>query len=297
MNILNFGSCNIDYVYSLQHFVSAGETVSAEKLTEHAGGKGLNQSIAAALAGAKIFHAGNIGRDGLALKELLENKGVNTKFLNVTDERTGHAIIQLDESGENCIIVHSGANGLIDKSQIDDIIEYFGTDDICMLQNETPCVDYIIRSARKKRMTVVWNPSPINNKIDKENILLCNYVILNKTEGLELTGVNTAGMILNKLTEEYPNTRFVLTLGDKGSIFGYGNNRIKQNAFKTNPIDTTGAGDTFAGYFVAGLSNGKSIQETLLYSSAAASIATETLGAANSIPSLITVEKRMQIKQ
>ncbi len=294
MKIINFGSCNIDHVYSLQHIVSPGETVSAEGLTEHSGGKGLNQSIAAAVAGGDVYHIGNIGKDGLFLKDLLDKSGVNTRLLNVDDERTGHAIIQLDESGENCIIVCQGANGLITEKQIDNAVNSFCAGDICMLQNEIPKTDYIINAAHKKGMTVIWNPSPFNDKINRESISLCDYVILNSTEGKELAGLDGADEILKQLTADYPNTGFVLTLGSKGSIFGRGESRINQEAFRAKPVDTTGAGDTFAGYFAAALSKGYEIKVAMTYASAAAAIATEALGAANSIPPLEKVQERIK---
>ena len=103
LKILNFGSCNIDYVYNVRKFVRAGETISALSTSEHPGGKGLNQAVAAARAGGNVFLAGNIGEDGLFLKELLESSGVDTKYLKINKARTGNAIIQIDKIGENCI--------------------------------------------------------------------------------------------------------------------------------------------------------------------------------------------------
>ena len=296
MKILNFGSCNIDYVYNVSEFVRAGETIAALSTSEHPGGKGLNQAVAAARAGGNVFFAGNIGEDGLFLKELLESSGVDAKYLRINKTRTGNAIIQIDENGENCIIVSAGANALLDKAYIKSVTADFARGDICMLQNETPCTDFIIKQAKACGMTVIWNPSPFNDKIDKKSVAFCDYILLNRSEGTELTEADIPDDILKRLTDTYPNTGFVLTLGDKGSIYRRGDVIIRQEAFKANPIDTTGAGDTFTGYFAAGLSSGKSIKETLLYSSAAAAMATETLGAANSIPPLIDVEKHIQTK-
>lgn len=293
MRILNFGSCNIDYVYKLEQFVSAGETVSAKELSEHSGGKGLNQSIAAARAGGAVYHAGNIGEEGLFLRELLNESGVNTDYLNVSDEKTGHAIIQIDKNGENCIIVYSGANGLLNERQINSVIADFEPGDICMLQNETPHTAEVIEAAYNAGLKVIWNPSPMNDAVDKSKLAMCSIVIVNMTEGEALTGKSSADGIIRAFSELYPKTQLVLTLGSSGSIYSFGNRRIKQAAFKAEPVDTTGAGDTFAGYFVACISRGDTVEEALRTASAAAAVSTERLGAANSIPTVSEVERRI----
>ena len=286
MKILNFGSCNIDYVYNVVEFVKAGETISALSTSEHPGGKGLNQAVAAARAGGNVFFAGNIGEDGLFLKKLLEDTGADTKYLKINKTRTGHAIIQIDKDRENCIIVSAGANALLDEAYIKSIIADFACGDICMLQNETPCTDYIIKQAKLRGMSVIWNPSPMNAKIKDNAIGMCDYIIVNKTEGKALTGKEEPEDILKALLKKYPHTKTVLTLGKDGSIYSDGENTVQQAAFKADPVDTTGAGDTFTGYFTAMISKGKTVGEALKMASAAAAIATEEQGAASSIPTL-----------
>lgn len=293
MKILNFGSCNIDYVYSVSHFVAAGETISSKTMSEHPGGKGLNQSVAAARAGGLIYHAGNIGKDGFALKQLLKSSGANVIYLNECDIKTGHAIIQHDESGENCIIVYSGANNMLTEEQVYSVIEQFDSGDICMLQNETPCTDYIIKTAHSKNMTVIWNPSPINEKINIESLQFCDYIIINKIEGQYLSGETNSKKIIEKLSKKYPKLKIVLTLGPEGCIYSDGKTVLCQKSYKADAVDTTGAGDTFTGYFAAALSNMNSPQYALCLASAAAAISTESLGAANSIPTLKTVLERI----
>ena len=297
MKILNFGSCNIDYVYKLERFVSAGETVSAKELSEHAGGKGLNQSIAAGRAGGEVYHAGNIGSDGLSLKKLLEDNGIHTEYLRIAPERTGHAIIQLDKNGENCIIVYSGANGLLNERQIDEILANFSAGDICMLQNETPCTSYVIEATHKAGLRVIWNPSPMNEAVDRDKLALCSCVLINQTEGQYLTGKNTPGEIIRRFAALYPQTELVLTLGSSGSIYSGGGRQIRQAAFRAEPVDTTGAGDTFTGYFAACLSKGETVEEALRVASAAAAVSTEQLGAANSIPTVARVNERLRTAQ
>lgn len=295
MKILNFGSCNIDYVYNVSEFVKAGETVSALSTSEHPGGKGLNQAVAAARAGGNVFFAGNIGEDGLFLKELLENSGVDTKYLKINKARTGNAIIQIDKDGENCIIVSAGANALLNEAYIKSVTADFVRGDICMLQNETPCTDFIIKQAKACGMTVIWNPSPINEKIMDSAIGMCDYIIANKTEGKALTGKEEPDDILKALFKKYPHTKTVLTLGKNGSIYSDGTDTVKQPSFKADPVDTTGAGDTFTGYFTAMISKGKTAAEALKTASAAAAIATEKQGAASSIPPIANVMDRIKV--
>lgn len=294
LKILNFGSCNIDYVYNVSKFVKAGETISALSTSEHSGGKGLNQAVAAARAGGSVFFAGNIGEDGLFLKELLEGSGANIKYLKINKTRTGNAIIQIDESGENCIIVSAGANALLDEAYIESVTADFACGDICMLQNETPCTDFIIKQAKACGMTVIWNPSPMNEKITDSAIGMCDYIIINKTEGRALTGKEEPADILKTLLKKYPHTKTVLTLGNNGSIYSDGENTVKQPSFNADPVDTTGAGDTFTGYFAAMISKKKTAAEALKIASAAAAIATEKQGAASSIPAIEETLKKLR---
>lgn len=296
MKILNFGSCNIDYVYNVVEFVKAGETISALSTSEHPGGKGLNQAVAAARAGGNVFFAGNIGEDGLFLKKLLEDTGADTKYLKINKTRTGNAIVQIDKDRENCIIVSAGANALLDEAYIKNIIADFACGDICMLQNETPCTDYIIKQAKLRGMSVIWNPSPMNEKIKDSAIKMSDYIIINKTEGKVLTGKEEPKDILKVLLKKYPHTKIVITLGKNGSIYSDGIDTVKQSAFRAEPVDTTGAGDTFTGYFAAMISKGTSIEETLKIASAAAAIATEKQGAASSIPMLKEVIEKTERK-
>lgn len=165
MKILNFGSCNVDYVYSMERIVAPGETLSASKMELFPGGKGLNQSVAVAKAGAKVYHAGIIGNDGDMLFDILHKNGVDTTYINRVDAKNGHAIIQVDESGENSIFVHKGTNGMITERFVDCVIENFEKGDIILLQNEINNLEYIIDKAYQKGMRIFFNPSPFNQKL------------------------------------------------------------------------------------------------------------------------------------
>lgn len=224
---------------------------------------------------------------------MLENSGADTKRLKINNTQTGNAIIQIDKNGENCIIVSAGANAWLDKKYIDSVLSDFACGDICMLQNEVPCNDYIIKQAKACEITVVLNPSPMNEKITDNAIGMCDYIIINKTEGNALTGKNDPENILKALLKKYPYTKTVLTLGENGSIYSDGTNTVKQPMFKAEPVDTTGSGDTFTGYFVAEISKGKHVAEALEIASAAAAISTEKEGAASSIPTMKSVFEKV----
>lgn len=148
MKILNFGSLNIDKTYSLQTIVEPGETVNSLKYEEFIGGKGLNQSIALASAGARVFHAGLVGaRDGGPLVKALEARGVDTSLIETRDQASGHAVIQVDEAGMNCIIVEGGTNQLVDQAYVDRVLENFTKGDMLVLQNEISNLAYIDRKS------------------------------------------------------------------------------------------------------------------------------------------------------
>ena len=165
MKILNFGSCNIDYVYSLDHIVRVGETENSDKMEIFAGGKGLNQSIAIARAGEKVCHAGCVGEDGDMLIELMRDSGVDTSCIKTVDSKNGHAIIQVSCAGENSIFLYPGSNAMVTREYIDAVLDGFSKGDLVLLQNEISNVDYIIRRAYEKKMQVMLNPSPFNEKL------------------------------------------------------------------------------------------------------------------------------------
>lgn len=150
MRVVNFGSLNIDYVYRVDHFVQPGETMSALSLQIQCGGKGLNQSVALARAGVETWHAGRIGPEGRFLKETLDRAGVHTRFVEETAGSTGHAIIQVDSTGQNSILLHDGANGRLTPDFVTAVLDQFSAGDTVLLQNETSCVEEIIRLAARR---------------------------------------------------------------------------------------------------------------------------------------------------
>ncbi len=284
MKILNFGSCNIDYVYSLNHVVCTGETEQTYSMNTFPGGKGLNQSIAMAKAGAEVYHAGCIGKDGKMLEKLMLDNGIDTSHLKTVEERTGHAVIQVTDDGDNAIFVYSGANSSITEDFIDSVLQDFGKGDIIVLQNEINNVDLIIKKAYEQGMCAVFNPSPCNTAINAVNLNFVKYLILNETEAALLTGCGEPELGLKYFKEKYPELKVVLTLGKNGALFGVGQTEIFQPAFCTKTVDTTAAGDTFTGYFTASIAAGKDYASALKLAAAAAAIAVSRKGAAPSIP-------------
>ncbi|MFE7065105.1 ribokinase [Sutcliffiella sp. NPDC057660] len=286
MKFLNFGSLNIDKVYTVPHFVTAGETLSSVNYAEYAGGKGLNQSIALAKSGASVYHAGKIGKDGLFLKKELDQAGVKVDGILEDGFVTGHAIIQVNESGENCILLFGGANREIEMEQVDRVLADFQVGDFLVLQNEINCGEYIIDAAHEKGITIALNPSPMNASIRKLDLTKIDYLILNELEGREITGRSEPGEILDHLLTTYNNLKVVLTLGTKGSIYRDAVQEFKQRIFEADVVDTTAAGDTFMGYFLCTVAKNGNIVEALEVASKAASVTVSRSGAAKSIPFL-----------
>ena len=295
MKVLNFGSLNIDYVYDVDNFVKKGETISSKTLNVFCGGKGLNQSVALARAGAEVYHAGMVGEDGKFLLDLLKEAGVNIDNVVIRDDiRTGNAIIQRDKSGDNCIILFSGANRSITKDYVDRVLSGFEKGDYIVLQNEISELPYIVENAHKIGMKIVLNPSPMDEKIRELNLDYVDYFLLNETEALKLSGMDEfdSKKCMKKLISRFENAGILITLGDKGSIYSDGKINVEQSAVKTEVVDTTAAGDTFTGYFVSGILTGKEMKTVIKEATVASSITVSRIGAAPSIPDMKEVKEK-----
>ena len=289
MKVLNFGSLNIDYVYSLDHFVQKGETISSDALHIFPGGKGLNQSVALGRAGVTVSHAGAVGKDGDFLLELLKESCVDTKYIQVLEGiQTGTAIIQNDKSGDNCIILYSGANHQITKEQIANTISDFEKGDFLVLQNEINGMESIMRVAEEKGLKIVLNPSPMNEKILELPLQYVDYFVLNEVEAAQILGLDEKDgeKFVRELHDAYPRAKIVLTLGAEGSIYFDGEKLYRQRAYKTEVVDTTAAGDTFSGFFIAGILRGDTVEQAMDTAARAAGIAISRPGAAPSIPKI-----------
>lgn len=294
MKILNFGSLNCDYVYSVHHMVEAGETLASSRMETFPGGKGLNQSIALARAGAPVSHAGLLGEDGDFLLEVAKSSGVDCSLIERVPGRTGHAIIQLDTTGQNCILLYGGSNRQITEEYINRVLTHFGPGDLLLMQNEINLPDRIIDLAHEKGLTIALNPSPCDDVLFSCDLNKVTYLILNEVEGAALSGEPDLKKVPEALLKKYPHMKIVLTLGKAGVIYLDSTTRCPHPIFPVETVDTTGAGDTFTGYFLTATLEGIPISEALRMASAASAIAVSQMGAASSIPTRHEVETFLQ---
>lgn len=284
MRVLNMGSLNIDYVYSVDHIILPGETEATGSRNVFLGGKGINQSCALAKAGVEVWHGGLIGEEGKMFLDACDEYGVNRTFIRTVDGPNGHTVIQIDKNAQNSILLFGGANQKWTKEFIDEILENFTAEDILLLQNEVNLLPYMVDKAYEKGMTIVLNPSPFNEKLNSVDMSKISIFILNEVEGFQLTGENDPEKILSKAHALYPNAKIMLTLGKDGAVYSDGTQKVYQPIFKVQAVDTTAAGDTFTGYFLAGLVEGLPMAEVLKMCAKASSICVTRPGAVPSVP-------------
>lgn len=290
MKIFNIGSLNIDHVYKVPYFVMPGETLTTESLEDICGGKGLNQSIALARAGIKnLYHIGAVGKDGEILKEALAKDNINMNFLEERDSVSGHTVIQVNEDGENCILRFPGANHTIEEKQVDEALKISEDGDYILLQNETNILQYILEHSEASNLKIALNPSPMTKSLLSLDFNKIDFLILNEIEAKMLLDLDlkidvSGDELLDKLKLKFPHMEIVLTLGVDGAMVQVGEKRVCQPAYKVDTVDTTGAGDTFCGYYLASRMENKSIEESLELASKAAAIAVTRKGATPSIP-------------
>lgn len=293
MKILCFGSCNIDMVYGVDQTVRPGETICARGLDIFPGGKGLNQAISLAKAGAPAYFAGCIGQDGQMLRHIMTDSGVNLQYLRTVPGKTGHAVIQLSRDGENAIFIYAGANGQVDKAYIDSVLSHFAPGDILLVQNEISNLPYLIRRAAEKGIRVFLNPSPYNEALNAIDLKDIHFLILNETEAEALTGSREPEAVGRFIREQHPHLTIVMTRGKQGSTYYSANMVIDQCAYRVQAVDTTAAGDTYTGYLIAALSQGQSPKAAMAYAATAAAIAVSRKGASVSIPTREEVLEQM----
>ena len=284
MKIINFGSLNIDKVCSVEEFVQPGETIMATGYSVNAGGKGLNQSVAAARAGAQVLHAGAVGSDGLFLKEILADAGADVSCLRVMDTESGCAFIEVNSKGQNRIIVSAGTNRMYTEEYIKNVLEKAEAGDFVLLQNEINELDYIIDRAYEKHMMIILNPSPFDNALENCDLSKISLFLMNEIEGFQITGEKEPDKILTKVKALYPKAKVVLTLGGDGSVYQDETGIYRQGIFKVKAVDTTAAGDTFTGYFISSIIDGLPVQDGLELAAKASAIAVSRPGATASIP-------------
>ena len=285
MKKLVLGSLNVDRTYMVESLVKPKETIAAKGYESFCGGKGFNQAIALARAGSEVFFAGVIGNDGKMLLEALHADGIRTDYMKRSDSPNGHAVIQVDDEGQNCIIIVAGSNAEVTETYIQDVLSHFTEGDLIVLQNEISCVGYAISEANRKGLTIAFNPSPLNDAIKAYDMTKVNILLVNEVEGSAMCGSDDVGNILDGLHKMYPNLSIVLTKGENGSSYiGTNGEKYFSDAIKSDAVDTTAAGDTFTGYFLDELVKSMDPSKALHIASVASGISVTMMGASPSIP-------------
>nr|WP_282569201.1 ribokinase [Aliiroseovarius sp. S1339] len=280
------GSINIDNFYDVDHLPKPGETLASNGYRVGLGGKGANQSIAAALAGATVHHIGAIGSEGAWCKARLSKAGVETGNVTMQKISTGHANICIDAAGENMIVLFSGANAQITEAQIADALGNAGPNDTLILQNETVLTFEAAKMAREKGLFVVYSAAPFDAKCAAQMLPVTDLLVVNEVEATQLSDA------LGVSTDEIDAPNLLITKGAQGAVWRVGatGQQVEVPAFKVDPIDTTGAGDCFIGYVVAGLDQGLEIRDAMRLGAAASAIQVTRHGTADAMPNRAEVE-------
>ncbi len=263
MEILCYGSLNIDYIYHVPHQVLPGETLSSVSLEKNPGGKGANQAAALGKAGCSVRMAGRIGADGSFLLSELMKYGVNTECVRVSGNLTGHAIIQLSDNGENSIILYPGENRRQEECDIDKAFSMMSPGSLLLIQNEISSLDRIIDCARRKDMRTFFNPAPFDSSVLDLPLEYIDTIAVNEIEAAALAGIPADSAyedILGMLSLRYPAAEILMTAGANGSYYQKGSERHYQMAIPAHAVDTTAAGDTL--YWLLHRIKGQRIQHS-----------------------------------
>lgn len=288
MTIYNLGSINVDLFYQVPHLPTAGETLAATHVAEGLGGKGANMSVAAARAAARVCHVGAVGADRDWPKERLLEYGVDTRHIARVDDLTGTAVIAVDADGENFILLNGGANQTIQTGAIEAALSEAQTGDICLIQNETNGQEHAARIADAMGLTVCYAAAPFEVSAVRAVLDHLDFLILNEVEAAQLTdGLQTT-------LADVPIRDIVVTLGAKGCRWLHEGQAQDFDAVPVDAVDTTGAGDTFTGFLLAGLDRGMPMAQAIGQASIAAALMVTRHGTADVIPDLLEVQQFMQ---
>ena len=291
MAIINFGSINIDHVYQVEHFVQPGETIASTHYQTLLGGKGANQSIALAQAGADVRHVGSIHQNDASFKQALIKKGVDCRGVKCSETPSGHAIIQVTPSGENAIVLFGGANQTITAKTVMAALDDTKPADWVLTQNETSSIDEVLRQAQEKQLKVAFNPAPMSESVKALPHDCIDLLIVNETEAAALTGKEAMDDIVDEFKQQWAHCEVIITLGKAGVMMLRKGEVINVDAFSVDAVDTTAAGDTFIGYFLSAYSYHTDAKQALKRGCAASAIAVTREGAAQSIPTQKEVDR------
>ncbi|MAM59759.1 MAG: ribokinase [Salinicola sp.] len=292
--IYNYGSINIDHVYRVPHLVRPGETLSSTSLHRVLGGKGANQSLALARAGGCVVHWGRLNEGDRWALAPLSRAGVDVADIELTDDASGHALIQVDDAAENAIILYPGANHGFDDGRLGSLVDSAAPGSWILLQNECNDAGKMLRLAAGKGLSVAFNPAPLSVEIADLPLDLCQLLFLNRGEAAALVGQEESvdsDTLLEALATRLPEVEVVLTLGGQGACHQHRGERVMLAAHKVEAIDTTAAGDTFIGYFMAARQRGDDVEQALRLATTASALCVQKAGAEPSIPDADAAEK------
>ncbi|MDN3526464.1 ribokinase [Halomonas sabkhae] len=294
--LYNLGSINLDHFYRVPHLVRPGETLAGRDYRIGLGGKGANQSIAMARAGGRVCHWGRLGRQDGWARELLQASGVDTASVQLVDGPSGHAIIQVDDEGENAILLFPGANHGFDGDNLADLFEATRAEDWLLVQNECSGLAEALELAHARGLRIAFNPAPMTMDITALPLHYCQLLFVNRGEAEALTGMpagSEASELLDALSDQLPESETVLTLGGEGAWYQCADKRVFQAPLPVTPRDTTAAGDTFIGYYLAARQAGESAESCLKRAATAAALGVQRLGATESIPERADVDAEL----
>lgn len=281
MTVYNLGSINADYFYRVPHLVGPGETLAATDLTTGLGGKGANMSVAAARAAARVVHSGAIGSDGRWEAERLLEYGVDTRCIAEVGAPTGHAIICVDGQGENSIVLLAGANHAITEDVIGAALSESSAGDSFLTQNETNGQITAARMAKELGLRVVYAAAPFEAAAVEAVLPFLDLLVLNEVEAAQLVSETGTGIA------DLPVVDTVVTKGAAGCHWHHKGAAPEMfEAFDVMPVDTTGAGDTFTGFLVAGLDRGMPMAQAITLGMRAGALMVTRVGTADVIPDL-----------
>ncbi|MDP4991624.1 MAG: ribokinase [Marivita lacus] len=286
MTVFNLGSINADLFYRVPHLLAPGETLATTKHSRGLGGKGANMSVAIARAAARAVHIGAVGSDGRWAVERLLEYGVDTRSIVELDTVTGHAVIMVDDQGENAILIHPGANRALTETHIDSALGAASEEDFFLFQNETSGQVEGATLASARGMRVVYAAAPFDAKAVEAVLPMLDILVVNAVEAQQLT--DELGVALADL----PVRDVIVTLGGDGCRWINTDEGTEQTfpAIPVTAVDTTGAGDTFTGFLVAALDRGLPMEQAISLGQQAGAIMVTRQGTADVIPDLKDIQ-------
>ena len=292
------GSLNVDLVVGLERMPAPGETGMGQTLERHAGGKGLNQAVAAARIGARVSMIGAVGSDdaGTWLRSIVEAEGIEAAAIVTAEGPSGTALIEVDSNGMNRIVVIPGANAALTADHVAASIESMEDVAVVLTQGEVPldAITAAMAAGRARGARTILNPAPVRD-YPESLLALVDFIVPNEHEAAHLSGLPTASLIdANEAAEHFTSKgvpHAIITRGARGAVWMSPSGSGSVAAYRVSPVDTVAAGDAFCGGLAAALAAGETLAESLRWASAAGALATTIAGAVPSLPSRAEVER------